>query len=434
MDEEKDEFDSLRDLNGLVYDRPAIAALISRRQVKINNFTAQQFSLGDTAICVNNVQDCVYGPTSMLKLEIVVNNIVEVPAKGLFGVNGSILNIIESVRVTHRSGEQTSYLQQAGVWATIQRFYAVNGAGADQLDGLLNVVETDKVFAAVAGPVGNLTTIICMVPLWLFLGEFNNHNQVIPAALIAGMRMEWKFQSRESTVASANVIGISIRPSLLLDCVAPYDSVEKSLLMEQADATKSGLQYTYYSPFQTSTTVNTSDINFDIQQASTICQSAHAVLRLASSLNDDTKSKMLFECALSKVQWRLASIYYPNQQIVVPSASVAANSTEPYWTTLTAWNGLPNQQDVKLAGQGANVKYSDFSSVAAGRAVYSQTLDRSPVSSCPYSGQSTNNSRLLVLIGGLPSAPAPANALRCDVFAVSLRVINLFADSAVVDR
>lgn len=431
MDEEKDEFESLRDLNGLVYDRPAIAALISRRQVKINNFTAQQFSMGDTAICVNNVQDCVYGPTSMLKLSFKINVSGDTVADAIFGVNGSVLNLFESVRVTHRSGEQTSYLQQAGVWASIQRFYAVNGAGATQLEGLLNVVNTSAPFN------GGVSTaqsreVVCLIPLWLFLGEFNNHNQVIPAALIAGMRMEWKFQPLLGAVASALVTSISdIKPSLLLDCVAPYDSVEKSLLMEQADATKSGLQYTYYSPFQTSTTINSTDINFDIQQASTICQSAHAVFRVAANLNT-AAPKMDFENILSVVQWRLASIYYPNQQILVPGAVIAnvgPNSTEPYWTTLTAWNGLPNQQDVKLAGQGANVSFAEY---ASKRAVYSQTLDRSPVSSCPYSGQSTNNSRLLVLIAGLPVYTG--GPYRCDVFAVSLRVINLFADSAVVDR
>lgn len=440
MSEEKDEFESLRNLNALVYDRPTVSALISRRQVKINNFTAQQFSLGDTMICVNNVQDCVYGPTSVLRIEadFVVGGTTTNP-NAVFGVNGSILNIFESVRVSHRSGEQLSYLQQAGVWATIQRFYAVNPASSDQLNGLLNIGFTSST--------ADMTTngtypVVFQIPLWLFLGEFANSQQIMPAALVAGLRMEWKLNSAASSFSNANATLANIRPSLLLDCCAPYDSVEKTLMMEQADASKSGLQYSYYSPFQTNGSIGASGISFDIQQASTICESAHAVCRLSSGINSLAGQKMFFQNALTTVQWRLASIYYPNQQILVP-APLSRNATEPYYTTLTAWNGMPNQQMVKTAGQGANVPFTvglasatgTFADSAGswsngGLAVYSQTLDRSPVSSSPYSGQSTNNSRLLVLL----ATKGAGDADRIDVFAVSLRVVNLFSDSAVVDR
>jgi hypothetical protein len=442
MSEEKDEFESLRNLNALVYDRPTVSALISRRQVKINNFTAQQFELGDTMICVNNVQDCVYGPTSTLKLDfnLVVTTATTTPA-AIFGVNGSILNIFESIRVSHRSGEQLSYLQQAGVWATIQRFYAVNPSASAQLEGLLNTGFTSGTVALTVGTY----PMTVQIPLWLFLGEFANSQQIMPAALIAGLRMEWKLNSLVNSLCSVNGNITAIRPSLLLDCCAPYDSVEKTLMMEQADASKSGLQYSFYSPFQTNASIGGSAISFDIQQASTICETAHAVFRSSADLNSQSASKMNFQNVLSVVQWRLASIYYPNQQIIV-APPLNRNALEPYYTTLTAWNGMPNQQMVKTAGQGANVPYSvgspdtngSFTASSGswgngGLAVYSQTLDRSPVSSSPYSGQSTNNSRLLVFLA-TKDASAPGAVDRCDVFAVSLRVANLFSDSCVLDR
>jgi hypothetical protein len=94
-----EEVHALRSANALTYVRPSNVALIDRRVLKSYNFSSNVYELGSTLqlIC-NSGADAVWGPSSYLRFEYTASALLD------FG-SGSVLNVIKSIRLTHRSGE-----------------------------------------------------------------------------------------------------------------------------------------------------------------------------------------------------------------------------------------------------------------------------------------------------------------------------------------
>jgi hypothetical protein len=248
----------LRELNRLVYLRPDNGSLVNQRTMKTYNFTNSTYSPGQTAqAIINSGNDAIWGPSSYLRVEFTKTG-------GTFG-NGSIANLFRNVRLTHRSGEVLEYIQDSNVLSQILRRWTVSTEQSPKLDSMIDVPDADA-------------TYVRTVPLWLLLGVFNDQEQYIPPAFLAGAKLECDLETDAVMLATAGTI-TNIKLELVLDSAQVYDSVQKQLLDEQADVSKSGLQYSYSTWFSTKNDFKGDSVNFDIQQSASVTEQVCAVAR-----------------------------------------------------------------------------------------------------------------------------------------------------------
>jgi len=428
----------LREVNRLVYLRPDNGALINSRTMKSYNFSSASYIAGQTAQCIiNSGGDAIWGPTSYIRMQFTVNNGGETELVG----TGSVLNFFKNVRLSHRSGEPLEYVQTANLLGKIKLHYELDAAAKSKLSSVgdsydpaaamqhVGVLDLPAVDASAAAGV----TFTRYVPLWLLFGVFGNKDQMIPPGMLAGAKVEIDLEtnaiafSRTATLTNLNM-------TLVLDSAQVYDSVVKQLLDEQADVSKSGLQFSYSTWFNSHGPFASSSVNFDVQQAASITQKAVAVVRLEADLAADIDSfKMKTEA--TSLQWRLASSFYPQQALTLS----AGNQHEAYGTTLVAFDGSPMQYEGSTSSSGGTAaKLANWAAAPAGAGApvgnaisagcYAQTMEKSSTG-LQLSGEPTNNSRLLAL-----EMTKPAVADRVDVFLQYLRICNLMGDNVVIDR
>lgn len=408
----------LREVNRLVYLKPDNGALVDKRTMKSYNFQSGARVAGQTAQCIiNSGGDAIWGPTSYLR---VTGNIATTGRAFSVGT-GTALNFFKNVRLTHRSGEVLEYIEQANMLGKIKLFYGMDKEAKEKTAELLSVPDV------AANDNEDFTAI---VPLHLLLGVFSEQQQYIPPGFLAGAKLEIDLESNAqsfvegggadpATVALTNVV-----LNVILDSAQVYDSVQKQLLDEQADVSKSGLQFSYSTWFRSPGSFTTGSVNFDVQQSASITQKACAVIRTQADIDNKSADGLAAKATATKVQWRLGSQYFPQQAL-----DTATSQKEAYHQALVAWDASSLQYaGMSASGQGAAVSLLDWGTVANEIPAYSQTMEKSSTG-LQLTGEPTNNSRILNL-----EMTKAADADQVDVFLQYLRVANIMGDNVVVDR
>lgn len=429
MESKDNDIESLLHVNAMTYVRPAQASLVSQRTTKIGTGSQSVSLPGDTVIFISSTgSDMVYGPTSALRVEFTVTTGA---TNTVFGPKGSVLQLIKSIRVTHRSGEECSFIDNAGVLADIRRYYTTTDNQRKVLDMCLNTGLTGT--AVGAGQV-----VVCMIPLSILDPFFNSH-MLIPAQVMAGLRIEIQFNTSASAVQDAGGTCVinNIKATLRWDSFHVFDAASRELLMQASDQASSGIQYVYESAFNTGSNYlgDVANISFDVQQASSIVSKVITVFRDSALLTVNSGAKSEYLNCVVRQQIRIGSLYLPNQVINVPQVSAnvfATNSSELFWTTAVAQASLPNALSVLTGDQSISLDANEWN--GGTKTVYIQAMDRNP-GNLDYSGQPTNNSRLINTSYFLNIAGDGAGIdKRMDIYTLSTRVLNVFGDSAVVDR
>ncbi len=477
----------LRQMNSLLYYKPSQSSLFSSRQQKVQPFLNQNAAPGSTAQIIINSDEFVYGPTSCVKVTFTLTiatgagaGFPASPVGSIWGQNGSVLNIFNSVRLYHRSGQVLEEVPQyAGQLMNIKRWYLYNQNERLQLDAMLNNNYTIQLPAIAANVAATVFTITAVIPLSLMFGVFDNHNEVIPPQLLSGAKIEYVLNQNANIIgggaflaATTNTATISnINMSLLLDTVQVFDVVKRQLAEEMVGSGGTGLQYTYETTFQTSISVQFSSVptasttfSFDINQANTIVKNIYAVFMISSSLTTMGVSKNAFINCVDTWQGRSGSHYYPNQQMnLKPATLVLTNlnsdimagsfypdSQQAYENTMLCFDSQAKQFSSYLNTN--TVTIGHFNSLkldpvdgsigdglynVGNMAVYGILLDRSCSNPEMYGGIASNNSRLINLSGSFTGnvnvfAGAPTGIMLA--FTTSARVACLIGDSCIVDR
>lgn len=458
----------LRQMNSLLYYRISQSSLFSERVEKIVVFQNLAVQPGGTAQVLINSDDFVYGPTSFLKMEFTLTNAATIAnaytIAQVFGQNGSCLQLLNSIRLTHRSGQELEYCPNyLGQLLNIKRWYLYNEAERKQLDALLsqNYVNTLPTVA------GNSVTVTAMIPLSLLLGVFNEHDQIIPPQLISGAKLELILNSNAAALAGTGAAPSpytfsNVNFSLLLDSVRVYDNVRKSLAEETASAAGQGIQFTYETVYQTSVNVNIPDspniaaFSLDINKANSILKNVFCVFMLPSDLAANGNGKNKFYNVVKTFQSRLGSLYQPNQSMQLTpytqsntglgtaiTSGAFPNSQQAYHHTLECFESQSKQFSSYLNTNTVTIDHfmntqSDDATVprydSGNMSVYGFLMDRAP-QGLQYSGPPTNNSRLLNLNGFLAGNASIHDANSIMVaWTHSARVCNMVGDSAIVDQ
>jgi hypothetical protein len=389
---------------------------------------------------------------------------------------GSILNIFKSIRLTHRSGEILEQIDGLNVLANASRFWKYSQEDRKKLDGLLNnsvAQGSGEISYANLQPDG---THVAVIPLSLLCGVFGNENQYCPATLVAGMKIELELApiSEISTdpVGSVTMTISAMKPTLVLDTAQLYDVVNKQLLEEQTQVDRSGLQFSYMTYFGTSQDMvaGATSINYDIQQSASLVHKIVTIVRDNQKLKGsgaNSKPADKYDCIapFDTWQYRLGSLYWPQQAIRAPGANwdtVQKNSKEAYALSLNGWMAGVDEFH-KSAGGEASVTFSDKIEAViqggqwvSGKAMYAFTGEKSACG-LELTGEPTNNSRILNFNASLTSLLSSANGglgiaypangtvtpsvyydlaggLKVNIYLQYLRVANLMGDNCVVDR
>lgn len=478
----------LRQMNSLLYYRPSQSSLYSSRQQKYQPFPTLAVVPGGTATAIINMSDFCYGPTSYLQMKLTLKKgNGEQPADGgsvavctladFWGQNGSCLNVISGIRLVHRSGRELSYIPfYAGQLFNIKRWYEYNEAERKQLDALLNQNYT-TIIPAVTGPATASYTVTSMIPMSLLFGEFSQHTQCIPNWLLSGARMDIILKPTDEAVTLAACSYTAASFNFLFDCVNVYDSVQKQLVSEMSGSGSggsggggSGIQFVYDTNFQTSTNVSmsagaASAFSFDINQANSIVKNVFMTVMLNADFTTAGRSKNAFRNVVQTLNARIGSHYMPSQPMVlVPMtacttglnntinvASTYPDSQQVYQNTIVAFDAQAKQFASYLNTNSVTIDHfisllPDGATTASAAvrdlgnlSVYGFLLDNAP-NGLAYSGQSTNNSRLLNLTGYLQSntdldiAKGVNGTAVMIAWTTSLRCANLIGDSLVMDQ
>lgn len=428
----------LREVNRMMYLRPDNGSLVDKRTHKEYNFSNLSYTPGSLGQCIiQSAADAVWGPSSYLKMKVTV---IGAGTSASVGRSGALAtNLIESVRLTHRSGEIIEFIDNYNLLASIIKLWGNGLEDAVKTDSLLSggVEPTDKGVRTYTGE-ANGKTYDLIVPLWILCGCFNNKDQYIPPNFLAGAKLELKFASADVVFTEqAGGPTFKIEPSVVLDSAKVYDSVAAQLLDQQSDVARSGLQFTYSTWFNNSSATATSQINVDVQQSASITQKVICALRRSADIaggdNVATRDSFQTEAALADYQWRLGSTYYPQARVQLGPSQ----QSEAYMQTLIAWDSAPCQyQGHKSEGNCAitlqefqKAYATDKDSTNQGSAHYATTLEKSGVG-LTLTGEPTNNSR------SLNFSATCANAVGRDVqiFLMYTRIANIMGQNLVVDR
>lgn len=450
-----DEVEALRAANGLTYVRPSNMALVDRRVMKSYNFSSNVYELGSTMqMILNSGGDALWSPSCYLRLEYTASADLD------FGA-GCILNIFKSIRLTHRSGEILEYIDNVNILSNLRIYWEHSTDDYKKIAGVLGFEGTALYQNK---PITGVN--VACIPMSLISGLFSNTDQYMPPALTAGMKIELELAPNQFiTVKSKTAPQITnLKPTLVCDSAQLFDVVNKQLLSEMADVDQSGVQYTYNTYFNSYvvTGAGGSAINLDVQQSASLVNKIIGITRdnnMVTSILDGADANLYIQ-PFTNFQYRLGSLYWPQQIIKVPSSgtwdSTQKNSKEWYGLSLMAFQAYVDEFH-KAAGNAACVQFyeteSEITNQAfdSGSACISFSGEKS-ASGLTLTGEPTNNSRILnangtieYLTGSNGAFPVsgtvnPAlkynisGGVRFDAFLGYTRVANLMGDNCVVDR
>lgn len=368
-------------------------------------------------------------------------------------------------RMVCLAGEILEYTDNINLLANLKRFWAYKRDDRVKLDGLLGTAPNTGAGALQYQNRPGAGTHVACIPMSLLLGIFDSRTQYMPASMCAGMKVEVELSPLQiitTTFATGGIQISAMKPTLLLDSAQLYDVVNKQLLEEQADVDESGIQFTYKTYFNSAAVTASNAVNIDIQQSASLVSEIIAITRDNNVVSSGFNGADAFDYIqpFSQAQYRLGSLYWPQQIINVPTGTTwpvtQNNSQEWYGISLTAFQAYVDEFH-KAAGGEATCQFQ-AASVASDLSLNSWTIGKPCLaftgekSACglELTGEPTNNSRILnfsatigqatgsgAFPGAGPLVPPYAYTLaqvRVDTFLAYTRVANLMGDNCVVDR
>lgn len=394
-------------VNNLIYQQPKALSLAVNRTLKKQYFQKSTYTPLETAVCdFNTGSDYVSIDDSYLLLDI-----TSVGGDAHFGA-GSILNCIERIVVTSRSGTELDRLERANI---INKQMMRFGHSQDWISG-----SGSKMGMGTNGLPSDGTQLTAgvsrrhIIPLKYLCGFFRPINgQMIPPSLAAGMRIEITFADyrnalyqKSGTITSYTVDKIEFST----DCVTLADDTQKSL---NTEASKTGLEYTYERYYVSSSTVLSTAVNLQIRKAVSMAKKVHTFLIPQANLNDVTADSQA-SAPLDVEQWgyRLGGLHFPNQKI-----SGDIQHLQTYQIAEATWE---RNGDHRPAGVGWSLFESKNGELSA-------SLERD--TKLNVSGLPLNNSRVLELDSKLNTYSVPLEAVS---FLCYIAVARSYLDNCVV--
>jgi hypothetical protein len=263
-----------------------------------------------------------------------------------FGKNGSILNVIRSITLSSRSGDEISrvvdlnHLSQMTVpFKYSENWMSTVGQGVGVGEGIYpsGHQQAKRIFS---------------IPLYL-LSDFFAYGRLMPAMVLSGMKIdiEWEdpkiaFQAvtaQADTAATVPISEFNVRNMYIsLRSVQLTDRTQRSLNEMSA---VNGLEIVYCDHERTETNLNTQDLHLEVRKAASRALKAYISTRTkadtTSGLADSFRTEPF---DYEQWQWQLGSLYFPQQPIKATDSSPYKAIPESYQHTLVAFNTYKGDQ------------------------------------------------------------------------------------------
>jgi hypothetical protein len=351
-------------VNDLGYVLDPDLSVAVNRTTKAHFFQNTEYKSGQHSICIlNSGADYIDTRNSFLTFN------VKIPERNggsicWFGQNGSAMNLIESITISSRSGDELTRIRdvpslwnQTGTLMYSRNWLDQQGGGM-QYNGAIYGHDT-----AVGGPpaqdvhfrpkdVNQIS-----IPLYC-LGPLFSYGRLLPAMLMSGLRIEIEWNTTENAFISIPHVGVGAgagptpqaqwalhspslpatftisNPTFNLCSVQLSDSIQRALNEQSAT---NGLEIVYTDYEKTNVVSASAQDSVHIEIRKSCSRALKAFARLHAWDNTRVKaSRDIYEAepyfGILEYQWQLGSLYFPQQP--VKGASVSQTASIAYAHTL----------------------------------------------------------------------------------------------------
>jgi len=392
--EEKQPMDSiptLMGLNGLIYKVPMDSSLSVQRNLQTFNFDSTSYNNASPSMSVNfqagsGFINCA---TSYVSLELKVTKGDAEATQFGFGI-GSASNLFRTNIVTTRSGAEVDRFQNANVllphihrgknpseW--FKSVGALAGYSQDVVEGKEDKYDETKTHQFV-------------IPLSHFAGIFTS-KQLMPSQLASGMRLDCQlegvltalraYKADNNPFEDGKLTYTISNPKLVLDVSILSDGALAQLTQQ---AGKNGLEYSFSTYANESSTTSTSAVNVQFSRSVARALRCYVIPRetdelnktIIDSFNTGVGPNDTDKVVYNRLQFQIGSTYFPNREIQ-NNAQAYANLLQ----TLGQYSG-------HAFGDLSKADFDENGFAIASSAFETSALIRS-------SGTSVNNSRSLLI-------------------------------------
>jgi hypothetical protein len=291
-------------VNDLTYVLEPDLSVAVNRTFKKHFFQSQTYNHNQRAICiVNSGADYIDTRRSYLSFELSVGD------TGNFGKYGSACNVIDSVTISTRSGDELCQIREFALLQNMMQPLTYDSdwyAGVGQLMGVGENVT--------AGAQRRF-----LIPLYI-LSPFFAYGRLMPAMLMSGLRIEIEWTKPEEVLqvphaASSPNTSCEINlPYFNLCSVQLSDSIQRALNEQSAT---NGLEIVYCDYDDTSTTLakDTNRFHCEVRKACSRALKAFARLKYVKATNKNDSFRAEAGFPFTQYQWQLGSLYFPQQPV-----------------------------------------------------------------------------------------------------------------------
>ena len=367
--------------NNLTYELPVPSSVVVNKTKKRNYFQNRSYASQQTMVAtLNTGADFVDLANSNLvvKVKVTSTNVNQFACN--FG-SGSLMNMVENIRLFHRSGTQYTNTQKMNAYRVVddrncesENWFNTIGVamGYDLAFGAIDSTTPEQIF---------------IIPLKKLHPFFDPEGGVmLPAAMASGLRCEIDLATL-GNIFLYNAIPNSAAPTdyeitdiyFDLESVSLMDSAQASI---NTNAQKKSLEYLYKDIFtsRNSSPSNSSAINVDINKSVSYADKVWSVIQTNLTQNDITTDSYITPYKAGNWWIQLGSLQYPSNQKVADVKSAYPNN-------LSAWNKLKGKCGERGMTEMTLAKYS----TEYGAYVASLELD----TSLALSGMPVTSSRTL---------------------------------------
>ena len=367
--------------NNLTYELPVPSSVVVNKTKKRNYFQNRSYASQQTMVAtLNTGADFVDLANSNLvvKVKVTSTNVNQFACN--FG-SGSMMNMVENIRLFHRSGTQYTNTQKMNAYRVVddrncesENWFNTIGVamGYDLAFGAIDSTTPEQIF---------------IIPLKKLHPFFDPEGGVmLPAAMASGLRCEIDLATL-GNIFLYNAIPNSAAPTdyeitdiyFDLESVSLMDSAQASI---NTNAQKKSLEYLYKDIFtsRNSSPSNSSAINVDINKSVSYADKVWSVIQTNLTQNDVTTDSYITPYKAGNWWIQLGSLQYPSNQKV-------ADVKSAYLNNLSAWNKLKGKCGERGMSEMTLAKYS----TEYGAYVASLELD----TSLALSGMPVTSSRTL---------------------------------------
>ena len=340
-------------VNDLTYVLPPDLSVSVNRTHKNHFFQSTEYKNSQRAICILN-SGADYGDMRQstlnfsIALQVPANVATTDRSSAIFGKNGSAINYIKNLLVTSRSGDELCRLTDLNhLSATIMGF-KYDGQWHNTVGQAMGVATGTRGGSTDTGEV----LVRYSIPMYC-LTELFAYKRLLPAALLAGMRIEidWAPPSEAFAVGEEKTgLALAAAPRTTAE-IKSYSIKQLYVSMfsvQLTDGTQralnemsavNGLEIVYCDYERTEQNIQSnSSSHVEVRKAASRALKAFANVRLTDDVGQWKKDSLATApWDVSQWQWQLGALYFPQQPVKSPPATVTDSLNETYTHALIAF-------------------------------------------------------------------------------------------------